>query len=48
MPVGAMVSAEPGIYVPGKYGVRIEDCVRMLDGGCMSITKSPKEELIIL
>ncbi len=48
MPVGAMVSAEPGIYVPGKYGVRIEDCVRMLDGSCMSITKSPKEELIIL
>ena len=48
MPVGAMVSAEPGIYIPGKFGVRIEDCVRMLDGGCMSITKSPKNELIVL
>ena len=48
MPVGAMVSAEPGIYIPGKFGVRIEDCVRMLDGGCMSITKSPKNEIIIL
>ena len=48
LPVGAMVSAEPGIYIPGKFGVRIEDCVRMLDGGCMSITKSPKNELIIL
>ena len=48
MPVGAMVSAEPGIYIPGKFGVRIEDCVRMLDGGCVSITKSPKEELILL
>ena len=27
MPVGAVCSAEPGIYLPGKFGVRIEDVV---------------------
>ena len=48
MPVGAMVSAEPGIYLPGRFGVRIEDCIRMLEGGVLDITKSPKEELILL
>lgn len=26
MPVGCMVSAEPGIYIPGAFGVRIETC----------------------
>jgi len=48
MPVGAMVSAEPGIYLPGRFGVRIEDCIRMLEGGTLDITHSPKEEIILL
>jgi Xaa-Pro aminopeptidase len=47
MPVGAMVSAEPGIYLPGQFGVRIEDVVRMEEGGCTSITHSPKELIIL-
>lgn len=47
MPVGAMVSAEPGIYLPGQFGVRIEDVVRMDEGGCTDITKSPKELIIL-
>ncbi len=47
MPVGAMVSAEPGIYLPGQFGVRIEDVVRMDEGGCTVITKSPKELIIL-
>jgi len=47
MPVGAMVSAEPGIYIPGQFGVRIEDVVRMEEGGCLDITHSPKELIIL-
>ena len=40
-------SAEPGIYLPGKFGVRIEDVVIFKDGGCVDITKSPKNLIII-
>ena len=47
MPVGAMVSAEPGIYLPGRFGVRIEDMIRMEEGGCLDITRSPKELILL-
>jgi Xaa-Pro aminopeptidase len=43
-----VISAEPGIYLPGKFGVRIEDVIILKDGGCRDITKAPKEELMIL
>ncbi len=48
MPVGAVVSAEPGIYLPGRFGVRIEDVMVLNETGCEVITKAPKEQLIIL
>ena len=47
MPVGAVVSAEPGIYLPGKFGVRIEDAVVYTQGGHEILTKSPKELIIL-
>ena len=47
MPVGAVVSAEPGIYLPGKFGVRIEDVAVMREGGCEVITKAPKQLIIL-
>lgn len=47
MPVGAVVSAEPGIYLPGRFGVRIEDVVIMEENGCTNITKAPKELIIL-
>ena len=47
MPVGAVASAEPGIYLPGKFGVRIEDVVIFREGGCENITKSPKNLIIV-
>ena len=47
MPVGAVISAEPGIYLPGKFGVRIEDVLILNDEGCENITKYPKELIIL-
>lgn len=40
-------SAEPGIYLPGKFGVRIEDVVIFTADGCENITKSPKNLIIL-
>ena len=40
---GHVVTVEPGIYLPGKYGCRIEDMVFILPGGAEDITHSPKE-----
>ena len=47
MPVHTICSAEPGIYLPGKFGVRIEDVVIFTEVGCEDITKSPKNLIIV-
>ena len=47
MPVGAVASAEPGIYLPGKFGVRIEDTCVYLADGIEILTHSPKELIIV-
>lgn len=47
LPVNAVVSAEPGIYIPGKFGVRIEDMLVLKEDGCINITKADKKLLII-
>lgn len=47
MPFHAVCSAEPGIYLPGKFGVRIEDVVIFEENGCTDITKSPKNLIIL-
>ena len=47
MPVGAVASAEPGIYLPGKFGVRIEDTCVFLEDGIENLTHSPKNLIII-
>lgn len=44
---GATLSAEPGIYIPGKFGVRIEDVVFLEENGCRNITKAAKELIIL-
>jgi len=47
MPVGAVASAEPGIYLPGKFGVRIEDTCVYLEDGIEILTHSPKNLIIV-
>ena len=39
---GAVVTVEPGIYIAGKFGVRIEDFVILTENGCENLTKSAK------
>ena len=47
MEVNMICSAEPGIYLPGKFGVRIEDVVIFTEDGCEDITNSPKNLIIL-
>ena len=47
MPDGAVISAEPGIYLPGKFGVRIEDVMILRPDGAQVITKAPKALLVL-
>ena len=42
-----VVTDEPGIYIPGKFGVRIEDTVQITKFGCSSLTKADKNYVII-
>ena len=44
---GAVISAEPGIYIPGKFGVRIEDVLYLTGDGNVDITKAPKELIVL-
>ena len=47
LPAGAVISAEPGIYLPGKLGVRIEDVIVLTENGCENLTRAPKELLVL-
>jgi len=47
LPAGSIVTAEPGIYLPGKFGVRIEDMLCVRTDGCDNLTKAPKSLLIL-
>jgi len=44
---GMIFSIEPGIYLPGVGGVRIEDLVLVTDNGCEVLNKYPKDYLVI-
>jgi Xaa-Pro aminopeptidase len=47
LPAGAVVTVEPGVYLPGWGGVRIEDLVVVTPGGCRILSRSSKKLIII-
>lgn len=47
LPEGTVITCEPGIYIPGKFGVRIEDMLYITKNGAENLTKSPKNLIIL-
>lgn len=45
--VGNIVTVEPGIYIPEKFGVRIEDMALITETGCENLTNAPKDLIIL-
>ncbi len=44
---GEVVTVEPGIYLPGRFGVRIEDLVVVTEEGCRNLSGLPKELQVV-
>ncbi|MEY8462648.1 M24 family metallopeptidase [Streptococcus merionis] len=44
---GMVVTDEPGIYLDGKYGLRIEDDLLITETGCEVLTHAPKELIVL-
>ena len=47
LPSGAVISAEPGIYIPGKLGVRIEDVIVITEEGSRNLTRATKGLIVL-
>ncbi len=47
IPEGAIVTVEPGIYIEGQFGVRIEDMVYVSENGCIDLTNLTPELVIL-
>ena len=43
LPAGSSVTIEPGIYLPGRGGVRIEDTISVTDGPSRSLTTTRRD-----
>ena len=47
VPAGSVVTVEPGIYLPGEFGIRLEDCGVVTEEGYQPFTQSPHELRVI-
>jgi Xaa-Pro aminopeptidase len=46
LPAGTVVTVEPGVYIPGWTGTRVEDCVLVKENGVEVLTQSPTELVV--
>ncbi len=44
---GDVVTVEPGVYLPGRFGVRIEDLVSVTEDGCRNLSGFTKDLLVV-
>jgi Xaa-Pro aminopeptidase len=47
LPAGAVVTIEPGVYLPDRFGVRIEDIIVLRDDGCENLTNARKDLVVL-
>ena len=45
--VGDVVTVEPGVYLPGRFGVRVEDLVMVTDNGCRNLSGVAKDLRVV-
>ena len=44
---GIVITVEPGIYLKGRFGVRIEDMIVVRENGFENLAKSPKKLIVL-
>ena len=43
-----VVTVEPGVYLPGKFGIRLEDTLLITDNSCQRITNIDKDAIQVI
>ena len=47
LPADCAVTIEPGIYLPGRFGIRIEDIIVLREDGCENLTRARKDLVVL-